>query len=156
MTDLNSSIFQDVMTYLNISILDDIMTDLNSSIFQDVMTNLNISILDDIITALNSSIFQDVMTALNISLLYDIMTALNSSIFQDIMTALNSSILQDIMTDLNAESELLPLKPVQEEWKGHKVSMEHLQPLETPLWANSFYKSKCPSVCPSLRVSVHF
>ena len=25
------------------------------------------------------------------------------------------------MTDLNAESELLPLQPVREEWKGHKV-----------------------------------
>ena len=30
---------------------------------------------------------------------------------------------QDIMTDLNAESELLPLQPVREEWKGHKVSL---------------------------------
>ena len=26
------------------------------------------------------------------------------------------------MTDLNAESELLPLQPVREEWKGHKVA----------------------------------
>ena len=25
------------------------------------------------------------------------------------------------MTDLNAESEFLPLQPVREEWKGHKV-----------------------------------
>ena len=29
--------------------------------------------------------------------------------------------LQDIMTDLNAESELLPLNPVNEDFKGHKV-----------------------------------
>jgi len=28
--------------------------------------------------------------------------------------------MKDIMTDLNAESELLPLQPVREEWKGHK------------------------------------
>ena len=28
---------------------------------------------------------------------------------------------QDIITDLNAESEILPLEPVNEDWKGHKV-----------------------------------
>ncbi len=31
---------------------------------------------------------------------------------------------QDIITDLNAESEILPLEPVNEDWKGHKVSIE--------------------------------
>ena len=33
---------------------------------------------------------------------------------------------QDIMTDLNAESELLPLQPVREEWKGHKVIVDDM------------------------------
>ena len=28
---------------------------------------------------------------------------------------------QDLMTDLNAESEPLPIRPVREEWMGHKV-----------------------------------
>ena len=31
-------------------------------------------------------------------------------------------LLQDLMTDLNAESEPLPIRPVKEEWMGHKVS----------------------------------
>ena len=30
-------------------------------------------------------------------------------------------ILQDILTDLNAEGEPLPIRPVNEEWMGHKV-----------------------------------
>jgi hypothetical protein len=33
-------------------------------------------------------------------------------------------LVQDIITDLNAESEILPLEPVNEDWKGHKVSTE--------------------------------
>ena len=31
------------------------------------------------------------------------------------------STLQDILTDLNAEGEPLPIRPVNEEWMGHKV-----------------------------------
>jgi hypothetical protein len=36
----------------------------------------------------------------------------------------NFVFIQDIITDLNAESEILPLEPVNEDWKGHKVSKE--------------------------------
>ena len=39
--------------------------------------------------------------------------------FKCIMTWITNAP-QDIMTDLHAESELLPLQPVREEWKGHK------------------------------------
>jgi hypothetical protein len=35
---------------------------------------------------------------------------------------------QDIITDLNAESEILPLEPVNEDWKGHKVSKKAFLP----------------------------
>ena len=38
-----------------------------------------------------------------------------------ILLPFSTSTLQDILTDLNAEGEPLPIRPVNEEWMGHKV-----------------------------------
>ena len=45
----------------------------------------------------------------------------NHVFFMNIMRIMMTTCAQDIITDLNAESEILPLEPVNEDWKGHKV-----------------------------------
>ena len=39
---------------------------------------------------------------------------------------------QDIVTDLNAEGEPLPIRPINEEWIGHKVRKKNIKTISSP------------------------